>query len=296
MTTENACGCPIGAAEEADLLEEEDGFAQFKVYVYGDQSVRGGTGGHIRRLDRNFDTEKDARRYGYKLMQAHPGVLTFHVVDMQNPRQAAVWYGRRTDFEKHSVEQLIAMPRTPPRSAVGERLEAIAEPVVAQETQLQEDSKPSTCMPWLRIEKDPTKFKACMDLSRKLGRIESSKQLYEVVRQQMEREDQEVYYVIALDTQLFLRGVAELGRGARDSVQTSIQDTARYAIAFAQLYGAQALAVAHNHPSGASTPSSADNSVTQAVLKMCEANDILFLDHIVVGSDNYYSFKDNGKV
>lgn len=290
MTTENACECPVGLAEEGDpSAMGEDGYGQYKAYVYGQ-------GKHLRSLDRNFDDENRARRYGYELMQAQPGVHTFQVVDLRRPQQQAIWQGRRTDLNKHTIEELVALPR-PGRQAAEERFEAIAEPVATEAIQLQaQESKPSTCMPWLRIEKDPTKFRACMDLSRKLGRIESSKQLYEVVRQQMEREDQEVYYVIALDTQLFLRGVAEIGRGARDSVQTSIQDTARYAIAFAQLYGAQALAVAHNHPSGNPKNSQADSDVTHAVAKMCEANDLLFLDHIIVGSESYYSFKDNGKV
>src|SRR5271166_6388506 len=99
----------------------------------------------------------------------------------------------------------------------------------------------------------------------------------------MEREDQEVYYVIALDTQLMLRGIAEVARGARDRVLTPIQDTVRYAIAFAQLYGAMGIAIAHNHPSGKARPSDADKDVTQAVKHAADCNELLFLDHLIVG-------------
>lgn len=279
MNTE-PCACPVGVAEEELDLSAlaEDGYGQFKVYVYGAQK-------HLRRLDRNFDKEPDGRRYGYELMRAQPGVAAFQIVDMRQPRQPAIWQGRRSDLEKHSIEALVTMRA---QKAAEEKFEAVAENPAPNPL--------PNCMPWLRIEKDPAKFKGCMALSQQLGKIESSKQLYEVVRSQMEREDQEVYYVIALDTHLFLRGVAEVGRGARDSVHTSIQDTARYAIAFAQLYGAQAVAIAHNHPSGSPNPSTADGEVTKAMHKMCEANDLLFLDHIVVGSESYYSFKDSGKV
>jgi|SRR5215469_3366182 len=280
--THESCDCTIGLAEEEELdLSAWDGYGQFRVYVHGT--------GRMPKLDKNFDQEDPARRYGYELMLSNQKVQSFHIADLRDPRKI-IWQGRRTDLQKHSIDTLVAMPR--PERKAAEKFEAVAE---ATEPPAAPNPSPS-CMPWLRIEKDPTKFKACMALSQQLGKIESSKQLYEIVRQQMQREDQEVYYVIAADTHLFLRGIAEVGRGGRDSVQTSIQDTARYATAFAQLYGAQAVAIAHNHPSGSPNPSAADEEVTKCMQKMCEANDLLFLDHVVIGSDSYYSFKDAGKV
>jgi len=182
--------------------------------------------------------------------------------------------------------------------AAGERLEAIAEPTsiepAAEPLAASESPKAGApvCMPWVRIERDVGRMRQCMKLAEKLGRIETSEQLYEIIRGQMEREDQEVYYVIALDTQLYLRGIAEIARGARDRVLTPIQDTVRYALAFALYYGAMGIAIAHNHPSGKTKPSDADKDVTKAVQHACEVNELLFVDHIIVGINGYYSFRD----
>jgi len=170
----------------------------------------------------------------------------------------------------------------------GERLEAIAEPMAAESPRAGDP----VCMPWVRIERDVGRMRQCMAVAQKLGRVETSRQLYEIIRGQMEREDQEVYYVIALDTQLYLRGIAEIARGARDRVLTPIQDTVRYALAFALYYGAMGVAIAHNHPSGKTKPSDADKEVTKAVKHACEVNELLFIDHIVVGINGYYSFRD----
>ena len=55
---------------------------------------------------------------------------------------------------------------------------------------------------------------------------------------------------------------------------------------------AVALVVAHNHPSGDPTPSAQDRAVTE---RLREAGDLLgvrMLDHLVIGSESYYSFSD----
>lgn len=47
----------------------------------------------------------------------------------------------------------------------------------------------------------------------------------------------------------------------------------------------------HNHPSGDTTPSNQDILVTNKIKKCCEVFDIQLLDHIIIGKDNYFSFK-----
>ena len=58
------------------------------------------------------------------------------------------------------------------------------------------------------------------------------------------------------------------------------------------LNDASGIFLLHNHPSGDSTPSSEDKSITQKLKFSCETLGIRFLDHIIIG-DNYYSFFDN---
>lgn len=66
----------------------------------------------------------------------------------------------------------------------------------------------------------------------------------------------------------------------------------------ALLEGAQAIAMAHNHPSGNLVPSSSDNAITHQLADACSTMSIRFVDHIIVtsSSDAYYSFHDNGRI
>lgn len=50
----------------------------------------------------------------------------------------------------------------------------------------------------------------------------------------------------------------------------------------------------HNHPSGSLKPSEADIQLTEKVQKGCEYLDIVMLDHIIVGGNDYVSFADEG--
>lgn len=54
-----------------------------------------------------------------------------------------------------------------------------------------------------------------------------------------------------------------------------------------------AIIVAHNHPSGDCTPSVADNTVTTQLFKAGKILGIPVLDHIIVGSADYYSYQEN---
>jgi len=59
---------------------------------------------------------------------------------------------------------------------------------------------------------------------------------------------------------------------------------------------AQALVVAHNHPSGQNRPSHEDEQITRRIKVGCEAIGITLLDHIIIARGAYYSFADEGKM
>ena len=56
--------------------------------------------------------------------------------------------------------------------------------------------------------------------------------------------------------------------------------------------GAQSIILAHNHPSGDSTPSQEDRTITERLTKAGALLGIAVLDHVVIGADRYYSFTD----
>ena len=59
---------------------------------------------------------------------------------------------------------------------------------------------------------------------------------------------------------------------------------------------ATAIVICHNHPSGNLTPSKADEDLTQKIKHGGSFLDIRLLDHIIITSDDYYSFADEGLI
>jgi DNA repair protein RadC len=57
---------------------------------------------------------------------------------------------------------------------------------------------------------------------------------------------------------------------------------------------AVSLILCHNHPSGALSPSRADEELTQKIKGAGKLLDIQVLDHLILTADAYYSFADEG--
>jgi DNA repair protein RadC len=57
---------------------------------------------------------------------------------------------------------------------------------------------------------------------------------------------------------------------------------------------ASGLILAHNHPSGNLKPSEADIQLTQKVKDAAKLMDIEVLDHMILSSNGYFSFTDDG--
>ncbi len=56
---------------------------------------------------------------------------------------------------------------------------------------------------------------------------------------------------------------------------------------------AGAIILVHNHPSGDIKPSAADIDLTTYIANICKGINISLHDHVIIGRDNYYSFKSN---
>ena len=57
---------------------------------------------------------------------------------------------------------------------------------------------------------------------------------------------------------------------------------------------AVSIILSHNHPSGNLNPSAADQDLTSKIKTACQYHDIKVLDHVIVTSEGYYSFADEG--
>ena len=100
----------------------------------------------------------------------------------------------------------------------------------------------------------------------------------------------EVFYVIFLDAQNRVIQVEELFRGTL--TQTSVYP--REVVKAALRCNAAGVLFAHNHPSGVSEPSHADELLTSSLKAALALVDVRVLDHFVVGGAGVLSFAERG--
>ncbi|WP_239493911.1 RadC family protein [Mannheimia varigena] len=105
---------------------------------------------------------------------------------------------------------------------------------------------------------------------------------------ELEEEEREVFMVLFLDNQNRLIYKEKMFFGTIN--QTAVHP--REIIKRALKYNAAAIIVAHNHPSGSCLPSESDRSLTKKIEMACELVDIRFVDHIIVGKGDYFSFEE----
>ena len=112
----------------------------------------------------------------------------------------------------------------------------------------------------------------------------------EIIRSCFTGESSEKFVMFCLDSQNRLKRQEELSRGVVNSVSVDVRRAAEIALN----YKAAACIVAHNHPDGDSCPSAEDREVTQRLKLALGALGIPLHDHIIIGSDGYFSFADAG--
>ncbi|MGC4039115.1 MAG: JAB domain-containing protein [Chitinophagaceae bacterium] len=59
---------------------------------------------------------------------------------------------------------------------------------------------------------------------------------------------------------------------------------------------AVSIILSHNHPSGNLKPSPADEELTLKIKEAARYHDIKVLDHLIITSEAYYSFADEGLI
>ena len=58
-------------------------------------------------------------------------------------------------------------------------------------------------------------------------------------------------------------------------------------------YGASAIILVHNHPSGIAKPSRQDISITKQLVDIAEKLEIQVLDHIIISRNESFSFAEH---
>lgn len=108
----------------------------------------------------------------------------------------------------------------------------------------------------------------------------------------LDRQAEEVFYLVCLDIKLKIIGIHEVSRGTIDASLVNQREVFKRAL----LNNAAKIYIVHNHPSGVCEPSNADFMVTNKIRNSANMLDIPLVDHLIIGDGTYYSFKENDKI
>ncbi len=104
--------------------------------------------------------------------------------------------------------------------------------------------------------------------------------------------DQEHFTILALDNALNIRGEKVLFSGS----ETMSNIDSKIIFRTLLLMGAVAFIICHNHPAGNASPSIDDISITNRIKDGANLLGLRFLDHIILGDGEFFSFQDKNLV
>jgi DNA repair protein RadC len=120
----------------------------------------------------------------------------------------------------------------------------------------------------------------------------SSKEIFDYLYHSMRDLKKEVFKVIYLNSQNQIIDTADLFEGTVNSSVISPREVMEGAIK----HNAASLIFVHNHPAGNPEPSGNDKEVTRDLVYAGSIMRIRVLDHIIIGSNRYFSFASEGLI
>ncbi|MBQ3419454.1 MAG: DNA repair protein RadC [Erysipelotrichaceae bacterium] len=138
---------------------------------------------------------------------------------------------------------------------------------------------------------------AILEVSKRLSKVDSVSQnnslnplvLVDFLRFSLGFSSQEEFFVVFLGGNGRIIKACTLFKGTGDKAIVGVDEIYRNAL----LLKARAIVIAHNHPSGNTSPSPEDRNITERIKKGCDLIGISLLDHIIISNTSYYSFKSN---
>jgi len=143
-----------------------------------------------------------------------------------------------------------------------------------------------------------SQLKAALELGRRILStqpedriaVRSPSDVANLLQAEMSHLEQEELRLVLLNTKNQVIAVPRLYRGNVNTSVVRVSELFREAMR----ENCPALIVVHNHPSGDTTPSAEDISITEQMVKAGKLLDIDVLDHIIIGQYGYISLKEKG--
>ena len=136
-------------------------------------------------------------------------------------------------------------------------------------------------------------IKAVCELAKRIGKpiykdkiiIKGSEDIAEIFMQELRNERREVAKLIILNNKNVIIKIKDISFGGQNFVMIEPKEIFTDVIKMQ----AQRIILIHNHPSGDPTPSKEDIILTRRVNEASRLLGISFLDHIIIGNNNYES-------
>ncbi|UMZ72867.1 RadC family protein [Natranaerofaba carboxydovora] len=122
--------------------------------------------------------------------------------------------------------------------------------------------------------------------------ISSPQDVYDLVISKVQKENRELFILVLLDTKNKIIALETISMGSLNSSIVHPREVFRKAIS----WSSAAIILVHNHPSGDPGPSKEDKRLTKRLFESGEILGIEILDHVIIGSNEYFSFKENNYI
>jgi len=125
--------------------------------------------------------------------------------------------------------------------------------------------------------------------------ISNSEDVYSLMKNIIDMDTldyKEHFWVILLNNSNRVLGCSEIARGNTTGVFVNTKEILHLAL----MSNSTSIILCHNHPSGTLKPSCSDKKITKKIESITKLFDINVLDHIIITSEFYYSFADEGQL
>ena len=102
----------------------------------------------------------------------------------------------------------------------------------------------------------------------------------------------ESFFILLMNRANQTIGYAKISQGGITGTVVDTKIIAKYAVDCL----ASGIVLAHNHPSGNLQPSTQDLQLTKKLTEAMKLLDVSILDHLIITTEGYYSFVENGKM
>lgn len=120
--------------------------------------------------------------------------------------------------------------------------------------------------------------------------LTNSRELFDYLNHTIRDKNRECFVAIYLDAKNRVIADETLFTGTVTASAVYPREVVKAALA----HTAAAVIFAHNHPSGDPTPSPDDMAITRRLVSACAVMGITVHEHLIVGSEGYFSFADHG--